>query len=257
MFWRAATEKAIVRKKSREHLLLFLPSSGTPTSRLAPPQQDWRRPRRQPPQQPSLRRRLSKKTHYRERKEKKRTPSQIEISIARCKRSLTSKPASLSLSHAAKIYFRDRSLQSWNENLWTSKFARRIVAKHMQTKKGVQEGKERRLFCFACVQFFCVDFFVCVGYYVRLLCEDLTARRKTGNQKQKIEQLESGLCFLILMNFFLSFFLSSFLPSFSVLACVSPNSRTLSWPKNQKTNKKYVPLSTRRSSFCTRVRSLQ
>lgn len=77
-------------------------------------------------------------------------------------------------------------------------------------KKGVEEGKERRLFCFACVQVFCVDFFVCVGYYVRLLCEDLTAIRKTGNQKQKLEQLESGLCFLILMNFFLSFFLSSF-----------------------------------------------
>jgi len=86
-------------------------------------------------------------------------------------------------------------------------------------KRGVEEGKERRLFCFACVQFFCVDFFVCVGYYVRLLCEDLTARRKTGNQKQKIEQLESGLCFLILMNFFLSFFLFFFLLFLCLRAC--------------------------------------
>jgi hypothetical protein len=129
---------------------------------------------------------------------------------------------SLSLSHAAKIYFTDRKFitimerKSPNKQICNTDSCERHAKKK---KKGVEEGKERRLFCFACVQFFCVDFFVCVGYYVRLLCEDLTARRKTGNQKQKIEQLESGLCFLILMNFFLSFFLFFFLLFLCLRAC--------------------------------------
>lgn len=257
MFWRAAPEKAIVRKKSREHLLLFLPSSGTPTSRLAPPQQDWRRPRQQPPQQPSLRRRLSKKTHYRERKGKNSLSNRnIYCSLQKI---AYFKAWSLSLSRMRQrsISQTASSLQSWNENLRTSKFATRIVAKDMQKKKKRSRGRKGEtlvLFC-VCTVFLCRFLCVC-----RLLCQTslwrLDCKKEDGEPKTKNRTVGKWLV-LSYSDELLSFFLSFFLPSFSVLACVSPNSRTLSWPNNQKTNKKYVPLSTRRSSFCTRVRSLQ
>jgi hypothetical protein len=148
-----------VRKKSREHLLLFLPSSGTPTSRLAPPQQDWRRPRQQPPQQPSLRRRLSKKTLYRERKGKNSLSNRnLYCSLQK----IAYFKACISLSHAAKIYFTDRKFFTVMERKYLNK---QICKKdscetHANKKRSRgRKGETLVLFC-VCTVFLCR--FLCV-----------------------------------------------------------------------------------------------
>jgi hypothetical protein len=103
------------------------------------------------------------------------------------------------------------TLQSWNENLWTSKFARRIVATHMQKKKKRSRGRKGEtlvLFC-VCTSFLCRFLCVC-----RLLCQTslwrLDCNKEDGEPKTKTRTVGKWLVLSYsdeLLSFFFSFFL--------------------------------------------------